>query len=399
MAVSKGMQRNYKYTISADFLLEKQSYTLEVNSLIIDNNYEKMFTPISFMYVSIPENVYALMVNNKDKGRIVVSVNTYNVDNEMSKLYFRKIFYYNFPSLNTKESNPDAKEKNTSGADNTYKRTYIGLIDIDALNRNKMIINNLFTNSNMASIVHSYLKQDIIREPFDYNPDFNLFFVPPIGGIPEFLSYLNSKSSFYTTSFRYFDGYKCAYLLSNKGKGIDIKDGSFSTYNINIVNNEKNPGSTSNVDGFFEDINQKVYIIQVVDELTKLEENTVQDNIFNQLYAISYDGSSRKIDMDIHHINENKTKPRFMRVFDNNLNYANSQANNLELSSDTVVITQYSLDNSKLDPSKEFVLTFPENNKYRNGNYLLVRKTESYKTVGNEFACTTVMFFKKVRES
>ena len=58
--------------------------------------------------------------------------------------YFKKIFMYEFPTTGLDEVN---KETNDESDNKAYRQTYIGLIDIDAINRNKMIINNLFVNS------------------------------------------------------------------------------------------------------------------------------------------------------------------------------------------------------------------------------------------------------------
>lgn len=394
-SISKKLQRNYTYDISAEFVIKKDVYQLDIKNLYIDNNYERNFTPLSYIYATIPLSTYDLMVSNRNDGRIILSVEIKNVDTGIKKLYFRKSFLYNFPAINMKEINKEVTKAGKKGEnDDDSKRSYIGLIDLDSVNRNRMIINGLFINTNVASITHQYLKQKIIREPFDNNPNLDFFFVPPIEGIPSLLKYLNSRSSFYNTGYRYFDGYKCAYLLSNKGTPIQSKDGSFSTYNINIVSEEADPTASANIDGFIEDLDKKVYTIQVVDKLIDFAEDNVQDNIFNQIYAIDYQGNSKKIDLNVHHIDESKTKPKIVRVFDNNLNYANTLASGIEINADTVIVSQYSLNNAILDPSKEFILTFIDKYKDKNGRYLLTRKIESY----DGSTCTTIMYFKKVKD-
>ena len=395
LAIIKEIQRYYYYNIDIEFLLDKETIPIDFSELNIDNDYENAFNPTAYIRAQLDENVYTKMQNNRNKGRLVVTVNTYNTESTVQKKYFKKIFMYEFPTTGLDEVN---KETNDESDNKAYRQTYIGLIDIDAINRNKMIINNLFVNTNMSTMIHQYLTQDIIREPFDNNPDFDHFFIPPIEGIPEFLRYMNSRSSFYNTGFRYFDGYKCAYLLSNKGIPIDSKDNdnSFSTFYITISSAAANPSQNTIIDGFMENINRKCYYIDVLSSVVKFYENTVQDKLFNQIYMIGYDGKTVKRNIDVNHVDESKTKPKIIRTFDSNFNFINTLKNQLEITSQSLMMTCKCLDNSIVDPSKEYILTFSGQYQDRSGKYLLTRKGEQYAKKGEQYICNTVLHFKKV---
>lgn len=400
MAINKEIQRNYYYSIDASFLLDKESKIINITNLSIVNDYENSFSPVAYIRAQLSEELYYTMINekNRDKGRIVLNVQLYNPDTQVTSSYFKKTFLYEFPrkSLVKDRSDVEGSRDITKEDSTSYKQTYIGLIDIDSLNRNKMIINNLFVESNIASITHYYLTQDIIREPFDNNPDFDVFYIPPMEGIPELLKYINSRSSFYNTSFRYFDGYNCAYLLSNKGNPIEPNDNTYSTFHIRVSSASSDPNKNTIIDGYMENRDQKCYYIDVLDTVVQFDVNTIQDNLFNQIYAIDSEGNKEKINMDINHIEASKTKPKFMRVFDNNFNYAKSQANLFEIESSAIMITCYMINNVVLDPSREYILEFPEDYKDKNGKYILTKKGEVYMQKGNNFVNTTTLYFKRV---
>ena len=76
LAIIKELQRYYYYSIDIEFLLDKETIPIDFSELNIDNDYENAFNPTAYIRAQLEENVYIKMQNNRNKGRLVVTVNT-----------------------------------------------------------------------------------------------------------------------------------------------------------------------------------------------------------------------------------------------------------------------------------------------------------------------------------
>lgn len=388
------MATSYKYAIELTY---KNNTSMEVipseciKMIVIDYDYDQSFAPIAYVSCNIPLSLYYKMKLNATSAHIILSISKFNNDEgrDSAKTYIKKELSYFFP--NNTDIDIDYEYIEMNNTEKSYKSSYIGLVDPIIINRDKMIINDLFYKTNLETIIHKYMKFNLIKEPFDNNPIFDMFIIPPLEGISKFLKYMDSRCSFYNTKYRYFNDYNNAYLLSSKGKGIDIKDGTFTTVKITAQSSDD---SDYYLDGQYNNTTQRIY--SMASTTYNFNQNLISDKKINQLYGVTSSGKTMKLDLDVNSAVDSKTKPKMIRIFDECLNSLKSIANSIETTSTIINITKTNIDNSIIVPYKEFQIVCTTDWASESGRYLLSSKKETYIPDNGDFISGIFMTFKKV---
>lgn len=382
---------NYNYYVNLSYVNGSEVQKIDpaaIQTLVISREFESTIAPTALLDIKLDVALYNKMVKNKNTAKILLEIKKFDKDavSKVGKDVIKKQLSYLLQK--------DAYEYSEGGEgyEHSYKLLTIGLFDSDAANNDRRIINGLYRGTNMMTMVANELNAfKLIIEPFDNNKSFNTFYILPQEGVHKFLDYMNKRCAFYKTNYRFFqdwNGY--TYLLSNKGKGIDIGDGMYTTVKIQLSTDEEFGGIISDTD-------QRIYTIRCSDETYVHYQNTVTDNIVNQVYAVTSDGSKSKNNLNINKASGSKAKPKVIRVSDNNTAYANAVGNALELSSDMLNIIVCNTDISVLVPYKEFIIKNKSELSDRDGKYILTCSKEIFTPDSGHFRSDVVAAFKKVK--
>lgn len=392
-------ETTYSYIIEASFILNNKEIEIHkerIKTLIINYDYEKMFSPIMYMNINLPLDIYNKMQKNIDKGKMLIQIDRYK-DSDKSKAkktYIKKQFSYFFSETSVDEDE-DNKDIDTS---NSYRSVYIGLLDMDIINdNNNKVYNQLFKNSTHKSILLDFLKNTkIIMEPFDNNPTHSIFYVPPITGMVSLLGFMNQMGTFYNSGYRYFRDYNRAYLLSNKGKAIEVKESPKTFNSVHIEIHKKLGSDNPYTDGQVDDNTNKCHIIPVPTDKVKYDFDKYSDNMVNRYVGIGYDGNKSHADINTNKSMDSGTKPTVIKVFNDNMNYIKSLAGSYSINNTTITIQKAHINSSIICPHKEFIVKNEKMYKDRDGKYLLSGKTETFQQDNGEMKVTVLATFRKV---
>lgn len=392
MAISKNQ---YIYNITASYINEKKEIKIPDGSILacyITYDYELTNSPLFIMKVKINSSLYNTMQDTKDTGKLVVGIGRSSSNSGTPVRYIYKQFSYHFPTKkfsNIEQSMDGTTPKRDDS--NAYVNAIIGLVDDSIMNANRLaMVNNIFRNSNNISIIHYYTSaMRMIIEPFDYMDPMDLCILPPMESVGQLLKYLNTISSFYSTDYRFFMDFNYTYLLSNKGNSIDIKDGTFSTIEINVDKETEEKGLGA-------DYKQKIYTLQVKEDQIDYSDDDLTEKKFNKLYAIDSSGNKNIIELDIPRSYDSKDRYKLIRLPNDNIHYLENYKSNSENSGKPITIAIADMDNSLFVPYKQFIFSFFRERRSCNGVYILSRKQEVYIAQGDgTFYSTMVLRFKK----
>lgn len=372
-------QLKYTYKISITFLVKGKEVKIgseSIKMLLINYDYTKVNAPLAVLKLKLSSSNYNILQENQEKSKAILIVNKLDDQNKSPVKYIKKQFSYYFPNYNTSSDN-DTDENLKEGSLESYIDCAIGLIDIKSLNNNKRLINGKFNNTNTISIIHQYTKDmKMIIEPFDYNDDMNTCYITPLEGISKLLEYLNDECTFYSSGYKFFMDYNYTYLLSNKGDPIDIKDQTYTTIQFEVTKQVK-------YDGMGIDKENKLYLVKVQENQIDIGADRITDKLYTQLVGIGSDGKVKKVDLNVHNEEESsKTKPKVIRISNNNFNLLEEMKKTTEATGDIIVINTINIDNSLIVPYKEYIINFNKERKHLSGKYVLYSKREVYTSEG-----------------
>lgn len=372
-------QLKYTYKISITFLVKGKEVKIgseSIKMLLINYDYTKVNAPLAVLKLKLSSSNYNILQENQEKSKAILIVNKLDDQNKSPVKYIKKQFSYYFPNYNTSSDN-DTDENLKEGSLESYVDCAIGLIDIKSLNNNKRLINGKFNNTNTISIIHQYTKDmKMIIEPFDYNDDMNTCYIIPLEGISKLLEYLNDECTFYSSGYKFFMDYNYTYLLSNKGDPIDIKDQTYTTIQFEVTKQVK-------YDGMGIDKENKLYLVKVQENQIDIGADRITDKLYTQLVGIGSEGKVKKVDLNVHNEEESsKTKPKVIRISNNNFNLLEEMKKTTEATGDIIVINTINIDNSLIVPYKEYIINFNKERKHLSGKYVLYSKREVYTSEG-----------------
>lgn len=85
-----------------------------------------------------------------------------------------------------------------------------------------------------------------------------------------------------------------------------------------------------------------------------------------------------------------------VRIYNNNMSYLNSLANEIENSSSIITVVKGDINASIIVPYKEYRISNINQYKNLDGKYILVAKKEVFVQSDNDYRCSVSMSFKKV---
>ena len=390
----------WRYKIELTYLDRKNNKSIKIKneclkSLIIDHNYDKNCMPILYMNLSLDRALIDNMINNINTNLFVVAIYKYDelLANPLDILCLRKKFTYYLTDDINKNDSIDYTDKNSAETlGNTFRNITMGLMCIDHINHNRKSVELNMKDTSMYNMVRCITSDfdNILIEPFNYNDTFDQFIMPAHDSINKALQFLNNKRVFYSTPYRYYEDFNCAYIMSTSGKAVQRNDEKINTIIFDI---KDTADSEANNDGMIIDtakMNYKVIVNQVD---TAVYYDSSQNKSKNVVRGITSTGKS-------------------VETLSNNASYSTKKVHNIRLNNDNehmmeniragyntssvyVNISKNNLDMTETTINKKYLIHHMDKYKEYNGAYILCRKRELYMREDDTFKLDTIFNFKK----
>lgn len=396
----------FQYNIDLKYVYKEEEIDIDrasIKNIVIDYEYDKRNMPIIILSVKLGAKTYSKISKYVGKAKMVLSI--YKIENKKVKsLYIKDEFEYFLPKDTKYETDKAGesqgktdKDKSGDGLTTEYNEVYIGLLKLSLMDECRRIFNNIFSNANMASVIHSFTSHlKMVFEPLDYNNRFDNLVVPPISSISKVLKYLNSVSSFYKTDYRFFMDFKYTYLISCKGNAINLKDNTYPIMKLNVVKvDEKADNDDIAVAGMVLDKTNKIYIVTLPHNNVSIDVNKVSDKMYNNIVGVSSSGNVKKATVN-GGSTTTKQKVIFQRVKAENLTTVDNLKNTVDNTTVMLNIVKSEIDSSLFTLTREYrVSNIAEYKKY-DGKYILSYKKEVFTLSGDYFTGIMSVGLRKV---
>lgn len=395
-------ESKFMYTVDISYISNNKEIDLDsktINTLTISHNYEKYTQPLILISMQIQTHILNKMKKRAKIDKIYLKIQNYDSksNSKVLKTYIEEQFNYYFSDSNLDYSyDLDEQAQEDQSQSNSYQKVQFALLKPQLVNNiNKKVYNAVYNSGDIMSVVLDNMPnvKNCVIEPFDNKKKIKNLVIVPTSGIVNLLKYLNRKYSFYKTNYRFYMDFNKTYLLSKKGKAIDIKDGNFNNIKIEIKTNIEENARTI---GMVIDKTNKVYIIPVDVNNTTTDIDLTSDKNYNNIYAIDSNGNTNSVDLDNNKAMDTDTISTVYKVENGNLEFIDVLKSDIKLNSNIINITKADLDVSVITPNRAYNLQHIDKYKSLNGKYLIMQKQEVYMQQDNEFRCSTMLSLAKV---
>lgn len=379
-----------KCTIKASFILdgvETKIPSQSIKSILIESLYGKVYMPVIYLTLSIKNDLYDTMIENKDSAKFYLNIQKYNANADVlaiKKDHIKGQFTYMLPTSNPNYSE-DLSSEDT--ADNSYKTLTIGLMSMQLLNTAKTSFNGIYGDIDQYTLIGealSGLNKVVMKRPL-YNATFETIDIPPMPSKTKLLRFIFDKNPFYDTPFIFFMDFQQSYLLDLSGDYCEANDGQYHTVAIDICSVVDPASYTEGIA-----IKNNTYQFYVNPANTNISPNDIIDNIANQAIFVD-DDLVQKIDLSINRKKDSLTKQSFKRGSN-----ARLYKNMVESNTVAIEFVKENLDSSIITPNKRYIINSYEDHKEYTGLYTLLYKDEIISNVNNEFGYSMSVGLRKV---
>ena len=366
----RGEQYNYKiilkYINSSNVEVEIDS--TQIQNILIDKDFDKINMPVITIFGSIEKNILDDMIRHSNDSLITLGIYKYdntNQNDNITEKYFNDKFIYILNedlSRTDKIDNPNGIDSKTGNRQ--YKETTIFLIQQDAVNNNRQIINGVYHNASMNSLIlqsSNYLG-NILLEPIKYDTKFDQVIIPPIDSISNYIKYLNDNLGvFYDSPYRFFIDFDTTYIVSSSGNAIRARNQYIYTIVIEIRQIDAN---VSEEPGAYVDLRSGKYTIGIDASKVEYVKNNVSNKMVNKVTVINSKGDVFEQDIDQNKAKITSTINQVMNVSNNDTNTINPISYSVESANVTITIVKNDLDASLFTINKEYIINDPIHDSY-----------------------------------
>lgn len=363
-----------------------------IRSLIIDSDFDNKHMPILYLTINTGKKLLDKIILNKNDSTLMIDVKKFAVkDNRFVEDYIKDEFLYFLPDDINYTDNFEYTEEQAQ-RDDVFRQTIIGCIKMDTINRNKKLFNKVFLGASNMDVALYALKDigDLVIEPMLSNR-YDELKIPPIDTISKLLDYLNYRESFYTTPFRFFIDFKCAYLMSSSTSGIPIKGDNINDVFIRVCDPNN---SEAYFEGMSKDAESNMYIIPVDAKNTNVYEDNMTEKSFNKLYGITGSGAKKEVNININVSKNSTEKTKIIRVPYENMGLLDIIKNTVEGGSNVLTISKSNIDCSVITMNKHYTIKNYEKYQKIDGDFIISRKKEIFVKEGEYFISECVLNFR-----
>ena len=403
MASNKGEQYNYrimlKYINSTNVEVEIDS--LQLQYLLIDKDFDNCNMPVISVFGSIERNILDDMIRNIDNNIVTLGIYKYDATNQNDNIR-EKYFHDRFIYILNEDVSKTSKIDNPEGIDSKqtnqqYKEVTMWLIQQDAINNNRHVINGVYNKASMNSLIlqtTNYLGK-VLLEPIQYDTAYDQVIIPPIDSISNYIRYLNDNLGvFYDTPYRFFIDFDSTYIVSSSGNPIRAKNQYIYTIIVDIKEIDM---TTSEEAGAYVDLKAGKYTIALDTSKVEYNKNHVTNKLVNKVTVINAKGDVFEQELPDNQAKITNTINQVMSVSNNDVNVINPISHNIESSNTTLTIVKNDLDASLFTINKEYIVNDPLHDEY-NGRYILTQSKQLFIKQNENFMMSTLLSFKKVTD-
>ena len=273
----------------------------------------------------------------------------------------------------------------------------IGLISLNASNKNKVTFNNVYRNvsNRCMALIATQNVGDLVFEDNMNNATYEELLVPPIDSIRDMLEYLNDRNTFYNSRYRYFMDFDRTYLLSSDGMGVETIDDPNNTVYINVIE-PINKGAY--VEGMTVDQDKKAYIISVDANYSKMYTNNTAEKNFNLMHGISSSGKTKDVDVSINKSKNSTDRKINIRVPYENFGILDNIRHSIESEAHALTIAKSNIDSSVITLNKHYIVNNVDKYSSLNGDFILSKKVETYQRQGEYFVSECLITFRSSKK-
>lgn len=388
------MARKQAYKTNVEIAFVGSEYIeIDRNKIVyvaIMHNYEEQVMPVIYIAISINQDLYIKIVDEKDSAKIFLRIQKYDAysDTSLSKDYIKRQFSYVLSST-APEYSKDLSDKN-SNVDSNYKTIIIGLVDTSIINALRITFGGEgpLKNIDQHTLINKAIEDTkiIIKDPV-YNIMYSTLNVPPITSRKQMLEYIFDQDPFYDTEFLYFMDFDTSYLLDRTGEAVHANDGQLDDIIIDVkavtMQEAYNEGM---------EIRNNAYYFYVNPANTKVSMNMGIEKVANQLIAGDED-STTIVDMDVNRSVDSNTKQTFRRMEENT---AVVYKNAMQAAQVCIEMVKENIDARYITPNKCISINNYEGYNEYNGKYNLLYKKEVIQGASNDFVSIVTIGVKKV---
>lgn len=362
----------YQNTVSLKFVVPTEGIAEDIDNqfvkfIVIYDNYENNVMPVIFVSLSILSPSYTNVIKYESKGYFDLVISRRNTfsNTALEKTDISGRFLY---ILNTSNPNYIQELNYDPTADNSYQEIFLGLFNVDILNKSKDSYNGILNDIDMATLMFlamANIDKIVIKGP-KYNPTFQTEILPALNSKKRLLQYLFNQSPFYDTDFTFFMDFNRSYLIDQTGEGCKVEDGTLHDVIFDIQ-------QVTEDEAYYEGMMEKegAYYLYINPARTDIALNKGQDKVANQLINVDELGDISMINLNINKHEKSTIKRQFQRGQD-----AVLKKNILESNSIFIDISKPRINGSLFTPNKKYqVKNYPDYEDY-DGVYVLSYKNE-----------------------
>lgn len=390
----------YNYTVQATLLTDDEEYDLltdTIEDILLNYDYDGKTMPTIYIGIRLNTKLYQTLVDHENDALINLVIEKYNKnsDNHLPSPYIKDDFIYQMtkdPNYNAKLESLASNDEDTTGKD--YKKGYIALLKMKSINDNKKINNGIVVNTNLSTLIYSFMKHmKLVMEPIQNNIKISQLVIPPIDSITKLLYYIDMNYAIYDSGYRYFRDFDKTYLLSSEGNPVSDGTSAIDTIIINIADNIEPEGKLNSTQI---DIENDAYVINVDSDRTTIDIRDTIEKSYNKIVGITSNGKVSQYDLDIPRNKYSEEKVQLQRINNENTRSIESAKRKIERNTIVLNIVKTEIDSSMITPNKKFVVKNCKENRQYDGKYILIYKKEILLAQDNKFTAAMSFGLAKV---
>ena len=392
---------SYRYKVTLSYIHYGTEIAIDpqqIQYVGIDRSFDVQNMPVIAVNCNIERDILDMMIQNTNDNIVELGIYRYDASNQndnITKKYIHDRFIY----FLSDDISPTAEIDYGNGQEHTrekYKEVTMWLIQQDAVNNNRKVINGIFKNATTNSLIlqiTDYVGNTVL-EPVDYDNKYDQIIIPPTNTIAQYIEFLNNNLSvFYDTHYRFFIDFDMTYIMSSRGKPVQTKNQNIFTVEINVTNIIPDEDSES---GMVVDSRNGKYIMDIPLANLNFTKNNVTNKMINKITTIDASGNVITKEIESNDTNVTTAMNKIVNLSNNDQNAINNITADYELNNVFLSITKNDLDASIFTINKEYIINLDEDHEEYNGRYLLSAVKQFFVKQSEYFVMTTILQFKKV---
>ena len=204
-----------------------------INSILIDKNYDELNQPVVILTVSIDKKILNTIIETQEDSLLSLQIYKYNENDpdDIGECVLGDLFIYMTDENISYTSELDYdKDHEENDRNDLFRQITLYLLKRDSVNNINQVINTVnhstykgkneikITMTDLVMRVSTYLNP-LLLEPLQYNTSYSQIIIPPVSTITEYLEYLNDNVyTFYDSGYRFFVDFDTTYILSKSGR-------------------------------------------------------------------------------------------------------------------------------------------------------------------------------------